>query len=63
MDKGAGNTCYIISNDWDLDRKEMSLRKAVEEYYFATAFFSCLPGKLAYYSGEEENGLYILEKI
>ena len=62
-EKGAGNNCYIIADDWDLDGKEMNLRKAIDEYYICDgAFFSCIPGKLVFYSGEEENGRYILEK-
>ena len=61
--KGAGDTCYIIADNWDLDRKEMNLRTAIDEYYICDgAFFSCIPGKLVFYSGEEENGRYILEK-
>lgn len=61
--KGAPETCFAISNRDQIDGKELSLRKVIDEYYFDNStFISCIPGKLIYYASEEINGCYILEK-
>jgi len=62
--KGAPDMCYIMSDDSDIDQKEMPLREAiykVEGSNFGT-LVSCIPGKLAYFETEDMGGRYILER-
>jgi hypothetical protein len=55
--KGAGQTCWIISEDSSLDAQELQLEPALESAIGSRmgAILSCMPGKLAYYVGEEES--------
>lgn len=61
---GAPETCYVISSDERLDRREMSLKEALEavEGSFAGTFISCIPGKLAYFEYEDIKSAYLLRK-
>ena len=58
--KGAGKTCYAISPNDALDRKEFLLREALERLTAedGVAVLCCLPGRLAYYKAEA--GQYVL---
>jgi hypothetical protein len=62
--KGATSNCFVISENSQLDEKEMPLREAL----IATigqgmgTFISCIPGKLAYFEAEEANERYILSR-
>ena len=60
--KGAPPTCWITSEDRDLDRQEMSLLEALKRIvgYQMGTFLSCVPGKLAYFEDEEDR--WILER-
>lgn len=62
-EKGAPKRCYVLGGGtWD--GQEVDLREALEEFVgvsFGT-FLSCIPGKLAYFGGEEPNERYILER-
>lgn len=60
--KGAPDTCYAISEDDDLDAKEISLLKALKAIFGQGigTFLSCLPGRLAYFEDEDER--WILER-
>lgn len=60
--KGAPDTCYVISEDDDLDGKEISLAKALAAIIGRGigTFLSCLPGKLAYF--EDEDDRWILQR-
>jgi hypothetical protein len=62
LDKGASSTCWVISEDSELDGQEMDLKTALEKTigYQAGTFISCVPGKLAYF--ENEDGRYILQR-
>lgn len=63
--KGAPNDCFIISSNQDIDRSEMLLRDALE-YTVGQGLgtiISCLPGKLAYFEGEEQNERYIFKRF
>lgn len=62
--KGAPETCYVISEDDDLDGKEIPLQEALEETvgYGVGTFISCVTGKLAYFEAEDKGERYILEK-
>src|SRR5215471_8695998 len=60
--KGAGPKCWVMSEESDLDAREMELAVALEEVVGRQmgTFLSCIPGKLAYF--EDEAGRYILER-
>ena len=63
--KGAGERCYLLSEDPELDGRELELETALVqivdgESRFAT-FVSCVPAKLAYFHGEEPANRYLLE--
>jgi len=54
--KGAGATCWVISEDSDIDGRELELRAALEHVNGRGmgTILSCIPGKLAYFEGEDE---------
>jgi hypothetical protein len=54
--KGAGLTCWVISEDPDIDGREIDLRTALEKVSGRGigTVLSCIPGKLAYFEGEDE---------
>jgi len=60
--EGAGPKCWVISENRDLDGREMDLEAALKETigYRMGTFISCLPGKLAYF--EDENSRFILQR-
>jgi hypothetical protein len=60
--KGAGPTCWVISEDSNLDAQEMDLEKALKKTvgYQMGTIISCIPGKLAYFEDEEDR--YILQR-
>jgi len=62
VEKGAGAKCWVISENSELDGKEIDLQTALKETigYQMGTFISCIPGKLAYF--EDEDGRYILER-
>lgn len=60
--KGAGKTCWIISEDRRFDGREVELDAALAELVGCGmgAIVSCVAGKLAFV--ESEDGRFILEK-
>jgi hypothetical protein len=54
--KGAGQTCWVISEDSKIDGQELRLESALETVLGSGmgTILSCLPGKLAYFEGEDE---------
>jgi hypothetical protein len=60
--KGAPDHCYITSSNQAIDGSEMMLRDALEQTVGQGlgTIISCIPGKLAYFEGEEPNDRYIL---
>jgi len=62
--KGAPDTCYVMSDNRAIDGKEMSLPDALLETVGMDAgtLISCVPGKLAYFELEAFDGRYILER-
>ena len=62
--KGAPETCYVISDNRNLDAREMSLSDALRKTVGmgVGTFISCLPGKLGYFELEDLNERYILER-
>jgi hypothetical protein len=64
-EKGAGDRCYLLSEDPDLDGRELDLDDALVEIvdggsHYAT-FVSCVPARLAYFHDEEPGNRYVLE--
>ena len=60
--RGAGDTCWVISELGRIDGPEMSLESALSEIIGIGmgTILSCIPGKLAYF--EDEDSRFILEK-
>lgn len=54
--RGAGSTCWVISEDSSIDSQELDLRAALEHVSGREigTILSCIPGKLAYFEGEDE---------
>ena len=61
--KGAPSTCHVISEDRDLDGREMDLHDVLIEIvgHGMGTILSCVPGKLAFYEGESMKDRFILE--
>jgi hypothetical protein len=64
-EKGAGDRCHLLSEDADLDGRELALDEALVAIldggsHHAT-FISCVPGRLAYFHDEEPESRYLLE--
>ncbi|MGH9354132.1 MAG: hypothetical protein ACRD2G_18540 [Terriglobia bacterium] len=62
--KGAPATCYCISASSHLDRRTLNLHEGLLEADAAIdgTLLSCIPGRLAYYCGENPGRRYILER-
>jgi hypothetical protein len=62
--KGALERCHVTSSNAGIDDREMPLRQALQETVGCGCgtIISCIPGKLAYFEGEEQNQRYILER-
>ncbi|USK32567.1 hypothetical protein LIT25_18470 [Bacillus sp. F19] len=64
---GAGETCYVISFNEEIDGKEVPLLDALEQAvgFGFPSIISCILGKLAYFEAEHELGAtprYILNR-
>jgi hypothetical protein len=55
--KGAGLTCWVMSEDSEIDGRELDLKVALEHVNGRQigAILSCVPGKLAYFESEDES--------
>ena len=63
--KGSpNNCCYLISENTNFDGKTIKLKDALQDIIGSNiaTIISCVPGKLAYYEGEELNERFILYK-
>jgi hypothetical protein len=59
---GAGEFCWIISDSPDIDGTQMRLADAIHDHlYREGTFFSCVPGKLVLYSGEDINDIQLFK--
>jgi hypothetical protein len=60
--KGAGRKCWVISENSELDAREMDLETALRATIGCGmgTIISCVPGRLAYF--EDEDDTYILER-
>lgn len=54
--RGSGPTCWVMSEDTGIDGRELDLRAALERVIGngMGVILSCIPGKLAYFEGEDE---------
>lgn len=64
-ERGAGDRCYLLSEDPELDGRELDLDVALVEIvdggsHYAT-FVSCVPARLAYFHDKEPGNRYVLE--
>ena len=62
--KGAPPRCWLTSSWKDLDGKQMPLLEALQKILGSGmgTFLTCIPGKLAFFEGEEMRERYILER-
>jgi hypothetical protein len=64
-EKGAGDHCYLLSEDPDLDGRALELEEALSSVVVGASaqatFVSCLPGQLAYFHGAGAGERYLLE--
>jgi hypothetical protein len=62
--KGAPQSCWITSADPELDGKDMPLVEALRKVVGCQmgTFLSCIPGRLAYFEGEDLGVRWILER-
>ena len=61
--RGAGRTVWAISEDSALDRTELILEEAIKRVLGREmgTILSCIPGKLAFFQGEEMHSERLLE--
>lgn len=54
-------TCWVISEDPEMDERELDLREALEHVSGRQigTILSCVPGKLAYFESEDERLLLV----
>ena len=59
--KGATPSCWVTSEDSDLDGKELPLLEALKKVvgYQMGTFLSCVPGKLAYFEDEDDRWILV----
>lgn len=62
--RGAPAACHLLAEDDALDGRTLPLDEALAAVVGrgTGAFVSCIPGRLAYYEGEEAGERYILER-
>ena len=61
--KGAPARCYVISSHARIDGRDMPLADVFEPYgKLDTILISCVPGRLAYYCGEDGERPTLLER-
>ena len=60
---GAGETCYVIAADADLDGRTMKLTDALGRIIGSGsgAFVSCVAGSLGYFEAEARNSGHLLQ--
>lgn len=63
-ERGAPDHCYVISGSSDHDGEEVDLSLALEDIFAGRhgTFVVCIPGRLAYFQGEEPGEGYVLER-
>jgi hypothetical protein len=63
-DLGAPATCWVVSDNPDLDARCLALENALEQLLFqdAIGFVSCVPGRLALFSDEAPGDQWVLRR-
>jgi hypothetical protein len=63
-ERGAPQSCWITSENSDLDGREMQLLEALNRVVGGQmgTLITCIPGRLAYFEGEEMGDRWILER-
>jgi len=63
--EGSLDMIYIIAANSQYDMQSLSLLDATKQLFSSdiSYFISCIPGKLAYYEGEEKNQRYLLKAL
>jgi hypothetical protein len=62
--RGAGDTCYVVSENQALDGRRMALAAALDEVVGRGlgTLISCVPGVLAYFESEDPSEACILDR-
>ncbi len=62
---GAPSLCHLISSNHEIDNQDLPLAEALRKVLGMGmgTFISCIPGKLAYFEGEDENERLLLERL
>jgi len=62
--KGAGSTCYVLSVSGKIDQTDGALERVLMDVvgYEPGTIVSCVPGRLAYYEGEDRGERYLLAR-
>lgn len=62
--RGAPASCHVISSDGEIDGRDMPLRDALEATIGQGmgTIICCVPGRLAYFEGEDMGARFLLEK-
>jgi hypothetical protein len=62
--KGAGTTCFVLSEDSSIDGAIFLLDEAIQAVLHAGfgTYLICDPGRLAYFESEDVGGNYLLER-
>ena len=62
---GAPEDCVLLAEDSSLDGRRLPLAEALEMVVGRGmgAFLSCIPGRLAFYEGEEPRQRFILKRV
>jgi hypothetical protein len=62
--RGAPDSCHVISSDREIDNQDMSLSEALEETVGMNmgTFISCIPGRLGYFEFEDLGERYIFAR-
>jgi hypothetical protein len=63
--KGAPLFCHVMSSNDEIDGQDIPLQEALIQVIGRGmgTFISCIPGKLAYFEGEEESERFILQWV
>jgi hypothetical protein len=63
-ERGAPDTCYVLSESSELDARELPLKSALEQVVGRGmgTFLSCIPGKLGYFESEDIGERYVLHR-
>ena len=61
--KGAGMSVWVISEDSSIDGRELPVQNAMDSIWgsFKGTILSCIPGRLAFYHGEEMKSERLLQ--